>query len=147
MEKNQIEVRSKLNKAIEMIDFKINKIEEIKTSSYQTHGEFKWAPTSNYVSCKIHHEKDIHNLISIMASINEKKVNYEKIAKKIGLETFPSFKWQGIPAERWLFDLELRIKLVSQEDLKKELMKKKAILEKHLSEDDRLARTLSELGF
>jgi hypothetical protein len=146
-EKNQIEVRSKLNKAIALVDAQLLRLEEIKTSSYQTHGEFKWDPGANYVSCQIQKITDIHELISIHSSIRTKKGDYEASAKMMHLDSFPSYLWQNIPAEKWLFDIELRIKIVNRHLVEKELNKKKAILEKHLSEDDKLERTLKSLGF
>jgi len=147
MAENQIEVRSKLNKALELVDSNLAKIEEIKTSSFQTHGEFKWAPTSSSISCRIHNEKNIHDLIAIHSSLRTKRDDYNASAKLIKLDVIPSFCWQGIPAEKWLFDIELRIKIVHRHTYEQDLLKKKSILERHLSEDDKLARTLTDLGF
>lgn len=146
-ETNQIEVRSKLNKAIEMVDSQLLKIEEVKASNFQTHGEFKWAPTSSYVSCNIHKEKNIHDLISIHSSLRTKKGDYEASAKMMHLDSYPSFTWQNIPIDKWLYDIELRIKIVNRHLIEKELLKKKEILESHLSQEDKLERTLKELGF
>jgi len=146
-ESKQIEVRSKLKKAIEYVDSQLAKMEDIKHSSYQTNGDFKWTPTSATVSCHIHRSVDMHELISIHSSLYSKKRDYDASAKLLRVETFPSYMWQNVPVEKWLLDIALRIKIIYKAEVEKDLLKKKNILEKHLSEDDRLERTLLELGF
>lgn len=145
---SQIEVRSKLTKALELLNDQLSQINNVTDKSFQTSGLFKYNPTYNGSSSgiNIHNSKDLDQLLYIGAFLKAKKESYDSYAKSLGLETFPVFRWQNYSYDQWDNDLKIRITVISAYDQKKKITDAKQKLERFLTEEDQLAMTLKELG-
>lgn len=146
MEKTDLAVRSKLPKALEMLDERLSKIKAVTETAYKTSGEFKWNPEHSTQSVKIQNVIDIALLISIYAFFMNRTANYSEAAAELGLKEYPICTWQGNPIDDWKEDIKLRIAVVSYDNEKKKLEHAKRKLEGFLTQEDQLGIVLKELG-
>ena len=134
--------------ALDAINLRIAALNEVQSRAPRTDGKFRWNPgyTAND-AIDIHRTKDISLLLNIMASLMVKNDSYNVVAESIfANETYPAFEWMGYTYDAWASDIRQRISIVRYHSELQKLEEAKKEISKMLSNQDRLAMILSNLG-
>lgn len=143
-----IELNKKLKKALKTID---NKLASLGVSQIppvmQTTGTFKYNENDNNINnINIHNCADVVYLIKSYAMLKRVQKEYTEIGTELALNVYPIPTWLGFPIDKWLHDLEYRIKVVNNAVQIAELKKSKEELSQFLSQEDRLTSTLTKIS-
>lgn len=68
----------------------------------------------------LHVCRDIHEMVCIVAFLNEREKSYGEAVKELGVDA-PAFKWNGFSVSDWVHDVKTRIDKVQIADKKKKL--------------------------
>lgn len=147
METTNLSVRPELYTTLETLKVQLKAVKKGTEGPLKTHGQFRFNPSTTAPNAvtDIKTSRNLEELIMIHSFLEQKKFGYEESAKKLGLVSFPVFRWQGHSFEDWENDLKIRAAIVSQHTLQAELDRDIKELEKFLSESDRLKMTLDNI--
>ena len=127
-----------------MLDAVNEQIKKIRKGLPETPHTDKPLPGLNR---KISELKTVDELIKAGSIVMVREEAYEKSAEKIlspGIKK-PTFKLEGITAEKWLEDIMARVVIVANKEELNKLTKIKKKLEENLSAEAKLARDLAEI--
>lgn len=139
---NKEELNKKLKVTLKNIDKKLKNI-GVNTleDPYQTGGHFKYneldANTINICTTS-----DLIYLVKALSLMKSVKENYENTMGDMFIKEYPVCTWVNISIDKWIHDLENRIKIVSNQFLIDKLNAAKKDLEQYLSQDEKLYSTL-----
>jgi hypothetical protein len=143
-----VELNKKLKNAIATIDRKLKKLGvsspgEARPYKIGNPGSFKYNELdSNTVN--IHNAANLNYLLKAHAMLSALNTSYKATLEKLELEYTPCI-WCNLPAEDWIHDLEIQIKIVANQTTILTLQKAKEELYGFLSNEDKLFNTLSKL--
>lgn len=124
---------------LEKLQEELKQIKSVSGSNYQTSGVIPGG-------IDIKKEKSIENMIRALANINISKAAYDQAAEDLKLDSYPVYQVGGYSVENWKHDIDLRIKIITHEDRKKELEGAISKMEAFLSEEDRKSQVLKEIA-
>ncbi|HEV7736951.1 MAG TPA: hypothetical protein VGO47_06210 [Chlamydiales bacterium] len=145
-------LQQQLHETIAQIESKLAELEGTKTVGKGTVAVItsifldQYNPSYGGVIQSLPSEQSLPLLINGLARIRAAKREYEEAAESVGLKKYPAFVWSGVSGDNIINQLEQRIKLVSNSNIITQLKAEKKKLETFLSEEDRLAATLSSLS-
>jgi hypothetical protein len=123
---------------LDVLKKELQEIKKVSGSNYRTSG--------NVDGVNIKNETSIPNLIKVYGSIKVSEQAYNQAADDLGLVSYPQYTAQGCTVEDWKKDIDLRIKIITQEDRKKELEEAIKEMEQFLTEEDRKAQVLAKIA-
>lgn len=142
--KSKEELRIEMKASLKEIDKKLKKLNYYNNGQYKSTGSFKLNENdSNNVN--IHNSVDISYLIKALSFMIRINKEYKETADSLGLKTYPVCIWLGISIDCWIHDLKMRLSMVVNASLIKDLTEGKARLETFLSEEDRLSKKLEDI--
>lgn len=140
--------------AINLIDSKLNELEEITGSEWKAGEDFYFdendqSPNKVY---KLRVIKDVNTLDKIGALLYANKVNYDNYMSEImKLDDYPEFTHQGYSFGSWIDDIKKRRIIILQKERKDMLENAKKELSVFLSEQEKKKQIVSKyaklLGF
>lgn len=141
-----LSTRDQLHVTLNQIEEKLSSLKALETQTYKTNGEFRFNPTyTNNSPIYIHTTKDLAILLSVYGYVKQQEERYNEAAKICELSNYPVFTWCGYSGESWLYDIKMRIGLVSHDSQIKKLKDAKAKLSQFMTEEDRLLIVLKEI--
>lgn len=144
-----VALKTEMQKSLDSINEKLQAIQTIQTSPFKTNGSFmptEFHPSGSSVDVRT--ATNIKYLIWALGQIKIQSDAHEYVyQKELGLQTYPVFTtYGGYSYEDWKHDIKLRLSILMQADTVKKLNEAKAKLEQFLTQDDRLALALKEIG-
>lgn len=134
-----ITVKTPTQNVIEAIDAKITSIKRISESPFKT------AMVLDSPFGDLKNERKVDTLIRAAGSIIGMGDHYEKAAKALKVETYPTFMLKGCRVEDWLHDINLRIQIVNQEETLKELESLRAEMGQFMTAEERKEVVLEKM--
>ena len=107
----------RLMKEVEKQKAEISKAER---NAWTTNCSFSYTERSSD-AINLHVEKNIRNLISIAAFLQDKEKSYKQASQDLAVADPPEFTWQGYSVKDWLEDLKIRITKIQIEKKKSKL--------------------------
>lgn len=138
----EIQLQSKLQKALDIINQELDKVSEISDINYRTSGSFQY----NEKKIDITKCMSINPLIDIISIIGAKNDHFQQAVERLKLKQVPVFKFAGYCLNDWIHDCSLRISIIRSEEIIKELESKKARLMKFMDKNTELTMILEEFG-
>ena len=123
---------------LDVLKKELQEIKKVSGSNYRTSG--------NVEGVNIKTETNVSNLIKVYGSIKVSEQAYNQAAEDLGLTTYPTYQVGGCTVEDWRKDIDLRIKIITQEDRRKELEEAIKEMEQFLTEEDRKAQVLAKIA-
>ena len=130
---------------INQVNLKKAEIKCAERPKYLTNCSFAWDDEGGSKRVNLHVEKDVGKLISIAAFIKRKQLDYQDLAKDLGVDSPPQFKWAGFTADDWLADIKLRINKIHIVEKKASLERLEERLNKIISPDLRAKMELEAI--
>lgn len=91
-------------------------------------------------------QNNVTSLISIISSIKAHSEYYKESQKELGkIDSKYSFKYKGYSYEQWFDAIDSRIKELENKKELERLKKSKALLEQHLSEEDKFKKSMIDV--
>lgn len=139
-------VNQDLLQTINLVDNKLADLKTIETTSFKSHGQFRFNPAyTGNAAIDIHRCTSLEDLLAIYAYLADKEIAYNNAAEACEVDEYPQFKWINVPIQDWLHDIKLRVKIITHEVRKQNLVKAKSELSKFLSSEDKLAQVLESV--
>jgi len=123
---------------LDVLKKELQEIKKVSGSNYRTSG--------NVDGVNIKTETNIPNLIKVYGSMKVSEQAYNQAAEDLGLTTYPTYQVGACTVEDWKKDIDLRIKIITQEDRRKELEEAIKEMEQFLTEEDRKAQVLAKIA-
>ena len=94
-------------------------IADSERSNYKTNLSFAYVEwSSSAVNLQV---QKVDTLLKIAAFLRSTEAAYENVAKEMGVDDYPSFKWGGFTVEEWVADIKLKISKLQVEAKRKKL--------------------------
>jgi hypothetical protein len=137
-----VAVRTDYHQMSETVELKLKTLNGISEVQMKTNGKFYWNYEKEGKEINIHVVKNVSFLIRILGFILLQKAAYEKGVEALEAKQFEPFTWNGFPTEDWAHDIKTRCTILSYEKEKETLLHAKSVLDKYLTEDEKLQRDL-----
>lgn len=112
---------------------------------FQTGGNFKYneldSNTVQILTCT-----GLDYLGKALAKMKRVKLDYEDTMTELGIKEYPVCTWFQNSIDKWIHDLTIRIKIVSNQAIITALQQSKTELEQYLSQDEKLFNTLQRVS-
>lgn len=122
----------------------LSEFDSAKNTPMQTSGKFKYSPTAS-AEIDIFKNRNLSELITILGFIQQKEIEYQAGAQLLKRTEIPVFSWCGYGLDKWVHDIETRVRVMFSEDKKATLLAAKKELETYFSKDYKLGNLLKSL--
>lgn len=124
---------------LELLANELKALKGITESNYRTSGNLDGIGDIKTI-------KEIPALIRAYGSVISREQIYNMAAEDLGLASYPTFAVGGGNVADWKHDIDLRIKIITHEDRKKELESLMSEMKSYLSQEDQKAITLAKIA-
>lgn len=121
-------------------------IAKIEKPNWKTNLSFCFVEGKKNDAIALHTVANVKTLISMAAFLMERRDNYEKAAKLLGVEQPPEFTWDGFSVEDWLEDFKMKISKIQIVSKRKKLEELEQRLGKIISPELRAEMELEAIS-
>lgn len=132
---NKTTALAKVSDNISLLEERLKEIKNIETSTWATSGRI----TMLGGTIDVKTEQSVDKLVMAYANILNSTERLAQAYAALGIDSYPAPKVDGYTQEEWKKDIELRIRIINQEDEKKALTELKNEWVELMDKDDRKA--------
>lgn len=127
---------------LEVVAKKKEEIAKTEKPTWLTNKSFRYSDDSSK-SLNLNTVQDVTVLVNALSHLLEKEKSYTEASKILGTDT--KFNWFGFTADEWKQDFITRKNQIELKNMKEDLEKKEAQLDKLVSKEVREAMELAQL--